>query len=292
MATSVYFNNFSAVASINQQRLLEDLVVESIKINGHDVFYLPREAWNGDDSIFGENTNAKFSKAYNIEMYLANVEGYEGDGDFFSKFGLEIRESSNFVVSRRSFEKFVPPEVAYRPREGDLIYVPVLQKMFEIKFVEEELLFFSLGNRNPYLYELRCEVFRYSNENIETGISEVDDMQTSGILSYTVQINVEGTSNNFIRNEVVYQGTSPTDYTASATVGTWDPNNKILLLNNIKGDFANGTIKGVSSNAIYTITGVDTIGDHIDYDLFDNKELQTEANDFIDFTERNPFGLP
>ena len=110
MATSVYFNNYSA-ATLNQQRLLEDLIVESVKIHGHDVFYLPRESWDADDTIFGENVNSKFERAYNIEMYLANVEGYEGDGDFFSKFGLEIRDTSNFIVTRRSFDRYVPPSV-------------------------------------------------------------------------------------------------------------------------------------------------------------------------------------
>lgn len=149
--TSHYFNNYSANET-NEMRLMEDVIVESIQIMGHDVFYLPREAWSEDDNILGENVTNRFKRAYTIEAYLANVEGYEGDGDFFSKFGLEIRDTSNFILSRRSFEKYIPSSIAIRPREGDLIYVPVMQKIFEIKFVEEELMFFSLGKRNPYIY--------------------------------------------------------------------------------------------------------------------------------------------
>ena len=113
MATSVYFNNFSG-STINEQRLLEDVVGESIKIMGHDVKYMPREAYDSADDILGESPNAKFSRAYTVEMYLANVEGYEGDGDFFSKFGLEIRDTSNFVVGRRAFEKYIPSTIAWQ----------------------------------------------------------------------------------------------------------------------------------------------------------------------------------
>lgn len=290
MATSVYFNNYSA-ATLNQQRLLEDLIVESVKIHGHDVFYLPRESWDADDTIFGENVNSKFERAYNIEMYLANVEGYEGDGDFFSKFGLEIRDTSNFIVTKRSFDRYVPSNVCIRPREGDLIFVPVLQKIFEIKFVEEELLFFSLGKRNPYIYELRCELFRYSNENINTGIDVVDHIEHT--LSYTMQLNLNGGSGNYIIGERIYQGDDLETSTASAEVKNWDPNTHKLLLLNVKGEFATGSnVIGDTSGTTYNVTISDTIGDFLDYDIYDNRQLQTEADDFIDFSENNPFGRP
>jgi hypothetical protein len=175
MGTNHYFNNFSP-GVINEQRLLEDMIVESIQIMGHDCWYIPRDAYDTVDQILGESVNAKFTRAYAIESYIANVEGYEGDGDFFSKFGLDIRDTSNFIVSYRSFNRYIPSVITVRPREGDLIYVPLMRKLFEIKYVEEELLFFSLGKRHPYIYELRCEVFRYSNENIITGVEEVDEV--------------------------------------------------------------------------------------------------------------------
>jgi hypothetical protein len=273
---------------------MEDVVVESIKIMGHDVYYLPREAWSSDDNILGENVASKFSRAYVIEAYLANVEGYEGDGDFFSKFGLEIRDTSNFVVSRRSFERYIPAELAIRPREGDLIFVPVMQKIFEIKFVEEELMFFSIGKRTPYIYELRCELFRYSNENIDTGIDEVDHVEHS--LSYTIKLDVnQGNGNNFYANEIVYQGASSntSNSVAVGEVKEWQPLTNSILLMNIKGDFsANTLLVGTVSNARYNISSVDSVGDHVEYDIYDNKQLQDEANTFIDISEVNPFGNP
>jgi len=290
MAVSHYFNNYSGTAT-NEQRLMEDVIGESIKIMGHNVFYLPREAWNDDDTIFGENVNTKFNRAYNIEMYLANVEGYEGDGDFFSKFGLEIRDTSNFVVARRAFEKYVPSAIAVRPREGDLIFIPVMQKMFEIKFVEEELMFFSLGKRNPYIYELRCELFRYSHQNIDTGVEEVDHVEHT--LSYTIEVGLSTGSGNYYMNERVYQGSNLASSSASAEVKDWDNANNKLYLMNVIGQFAaNTTLIGNDSNTRYTVANSDTLGDFLDYDIYDNRQIQTEANAFIDFSETNPFGSP
>lgn len=290
MATSVYFNNFSG-ATINEQRLMEDVVGESIKIMGHDVKYMPREVYDSADDIIGESPNAKFSRAYTVEMYLANVEGYEGDGDFFSKFGLEIRDTSNFVVGRRAFEKYIPSTIATRPREGDLIYVPTLGKIFEIKFVEEELMFFSLGKRTPYIYELRCEVFRYSNEDLSTGDKEIDDIEH--VAAYAIQLSLGTGSGQYIIDERVYQGGSITDYIARAEVKNTMIAEKKIEVYNIVGEFSPGTtLIGETSGASYVLASSDDLDDWVDNDDFDNRALQTEANTFVDFTETNPFGMP
>lgn len=291
MATSVYFQNFSA-ATINEQRLMEDVIVESIQIMGHNVKYLPREAYDSADDVMGESPQAKFGRAYTLEMYLANVEGYEGDGDFFSKFGIEIRDTSNFVLSRRTFEKYIPSTIATRPREGDLIFVPLLGKIFEIKFVEEELMFFALGKRSPYIYELRCEVFRYSQEDFETGDKEIDDIEH--LIAYTVELSLGNGSGDFQSDELVYQGSnSTTGATATAEVKEWDPITKKLEIINIKGAFNNTiAVKGVSSNANYIVTSYDDLADLISNDDSDNRIIQTEANNFIDLSEINPFGTP
>lgn len=290
MATSVYFNNFSP-SVINENMLLEDLIVESIQIMGHDIKYLPREVYDQADDVLGESVNSKFTRAYGIEMYLANVEGYEGDGDFFSKFGLEIRDTSNFVVSRRSFEKYVPSNIASRPREGDLIYVPLLAKIFEIKFVEEELLFFSLGKRQPYIYELRCEVFRFSNEDFETGNEEIDDIEHAS--AYTVSLTLGNGTGNYYQDEVVYQGANLEYATAVAESKHWIPETKVLEVINIKGNFvANSTVIGTQSNTRYNLASSDTLADLVDYDDSDNRIIQTEADTFIDLSEINPFGVP
>ena len=290
MATSVYFNNFSP-SVINENMLLEDLIVESIQIMGHDIKYLPREVYDQADDVLGESVNSKFTRAYGIEMYLANVEGYEGDGDFFSKFGLEIRDTSNFVVSRRSFEKYVPSTIASRPREGDLIFVPLLAKIFEIKFVEEELLFFSLGKRNPYIYELRCEVFRFSNEDFETGDQVIDDLEH--LAAYTVSLTLGNGTGNYHQDEVVYQGANLAYATARAESKHWIPETKVLEVINVKGDFAaNSIVIGAESNTRYNLTSSDTLADLVDADDSDNRIIQTEADTFIDLSEINPFGVP
>lgn len=290
MATSVYFNNFSP-AYTNEQRLMEDNIVESIKIMGHDCWYVPREGFNEVDSLFGENPQSKFERAFNVEMYLANVEGYEGDGDFFSKFGVEIRDTSNFIVSRKSFERYIPSNIAVRPREGDLIFVPTLQKLFEIKFIEEELMFFSLGNRQPYIYEMRCELFRYSQESINTGVEEIDHVEHT--LGYAIQIDVTNGSGNYYQEERVYQGASLSAATASADVRDWDPITKQLQLINIIGEFtANTVLRGATSNTAYTVATSDTLGDYLEYDTYDNKIIQTEADAIVTFNEHNPFGEP
>lgn len=290
MATSNYFNNFNPAAT-GENLLLEDLIVESIQIMGHDVQYLPREVYDSADDVLGESPNAKFSKAYRMEMYLANVEGYEGDGDFFSKFGLEIRDTSNFVISRRTFDRYIPKTVAIRPREGDLIYVPLLQKIFEIKFVEEELLFFSLGKRNPYIYELRCEVFRYSNEDFETGDDDIDAIEHSA--AYTVELKFVNGSGNYYLNENVYQGANLEYATAVAEVKHWIPETKSLEVVNIKGTFSNASVViGATSNTRYNLASSDLLADLVDYDDSDNRVIQDEAASFIDLSEVNPFGVP
>lgn len=284
MATSVYFNNFTP-AYLNEKRVFEDIIVESIKIMGHDVKYLPREAYDADDTLLGENVTSKFERAYTVEMYLANVEGYEGDGDFFSKFGLEIRETSNFVVSRRSFERYIPSTIAPRPKEGDLIYVPTLQQIFEIKFVENELMFKTLGNQNPYVYELRCETFRFSNENFNTGDEDVDRIEE--FASYRLKLNMGAGSGNYWQDETVTQGSS------TAKVIEWDPTTKILELINTKGAFVTGTaVVGASSGTSYTVSSKDEIADIVPDDDTDNRIIQQEADLFIDLSEINPFGVP
>lgn len=290
MATNHYFRPFPGTVKTNEQRLFEDLLVESIKIHGHNIYYMPREDWDDTDTIFGENIQSKFERAYLIEMYIANVDGYEGDGDFFSKFGLEIRENSNFIVSKRSFDKTIPSNITIRPREGDLLYVPVMTKIFEIKFVEEELMFFSKGNRIPYVYELRCETYRTSNEKFNTGVEVIDQADIES--AYTIQLSLAG-SGNYNIGETVYQGNTLSTATATAKVSDWDPTNNTINLVQVKGVFSTvGNLVGNTSLTIRSISTTETQGDYAYYDFFDNKQIQTEANSFVDLSETNIFGMP
>lgn len=289
MPRNPYFNNYSQ-KDTSEQLLLLDLLTESIQMYGHDVQYIPRESFTSIDNLFGEDPTSRFTRSYTLDMYLANVEGYEGDGDFFSKFGLEIRDSSNFVLSYRTFNKYVPTSVRTRPREGDLIYVPVLQKLFEIKFVEEELLFFAIGRNNPYLYELRCEVFRYSNEEIDTGIDDVDSVADDS--SYTVEISLGSGANNYSIGETVYQG-NVANPEFSGKLTDWNPDLKTIKVINIIGTVnAGAQIIGSTSNTRYIATIEEDMEPVVRDDNYDNRLIQTEANTIIDFSESNLFGAP
>lgn len=258
---------------------------------GHDIYYMPRENWDDTDVIFGENIYSKFERAYQMEMYIANVEGFEGDSEFFSKFGLEIRDTSNFVIARRTFQKYMPSNITIRPREGDLLFVPTFQKIFEIKFVEEELLFFPIGKRLPYLYELRAEAFRYGNEQINTGVEKIDEIEDQSV--YTVELTTASGSGNYFKDEIVYQGNTLETATARAKVINWEPSNNKIIVVNIKGNFvSSANLIGTSSGTIRLISERDVLKDNTYYDLYDNKDIALESNNFIDLSESNPFGTP
>lgn len=183
MATNFYFNNFQ---SSQEQLLIENLVIESIKIYGHDVFYLPRKRENFD-KLYTEDAISSFNVSYMVEMYIKNVDGFSGEGDFLSKFNLQIRDSITFCLARRVFNDEIGNiEALVRPQEGDLIFFPLNNKIFEIKFVEHEAIFYQLGSLQ--MYELRCELFEYSNEVFNTGIPDLDNLYTNGYsLDLTVQ---------------------------------------------------------------------------------------------------------
>lgn len=181
MATSVFFNNFQ---SSQEQLLIENLIIESIQIYGHDLYYIPRTRI-AMDSLYQEDTSSEFNAAYYVDMYIKSVDGFDGDGDFISKFGLEIRDRVTFCVARRTFSNEVGTTAELnRPREGDLIYFPLNKKVFEIKFVEHEAIFYQLGALQ--LFELSCELFEYSSERFNTGIAEIDNLYTGAIVDTPV----------------------------------------------------------------------------------------------------------
>jgi hypothetical protein len=170
MATNFYFRNADAT---NEQVLIEDLIVEAIKIYGFDMIYIEREVVN-QDKVITDDKYSRFRNTYGIEAYIKNVEGFEGDGDFLSKFGLEIRDRVTLTISRRSFKSEVTdvkPDLV-RPREGDLIYFPLNRKFFEIKFVEHEAVFYQMGSLQTY--DMNCELFEYSGEDFQTGNPVID----------------------------------------------------------------------------------------------------------------------
>jgi hypothetical protein len=173
MATSVYFRNYD---NIYEQNLIDDLVIESIQIYGIDLIYITNKLEEGTtDAILNENDLRLFNTTYDFEAYVKNVDGFEGEGDFLSKFGLQIRDQVTFTVANRTFERYVTKEdsAIVRPKEGDLIYFPLNEKMFEIKFVEHESVFYQTGALQ--VYDMRCELFEYSGERFETGRDNIDE---------------------------------------------------------------------------------------------------------------------
>ena len=181
MPTNFYFNNFPAEQITSEQLLVEDLVIEAMQIHGMDVFYLPRTSRDSVDMLYGEDTLKQYVTAYPIEMYLENVTGMDGEGDFISKFGLEIRDELSLLVSRRRFKYATGASNLIRPREGDLVYIPLIQNFFEITFVEHEndqAMFYTLGRGrggNVYVYALKMKQFVFSEEVINTGNDEIDE---------------------------------------------------------------------------------------------------------------------
>lgn len=170
MATNVFFRNYDF---FNEQQLIDDLVIESIQIHGVDTYYVTKDS-SPIDELQNEAPLATFDAAYPIDMYVKSVDGFQGQGDFLSKFGLEIRDQVTFTVAMRTFERFVTRNKPtwVRPREGDLVYLPMNQKFFKVTFVEHESVFYQTGALQ--VFDLKCELYEYSNERFETGVALVD----------------------------------------------------------------------------------------------------------------------
>ncbi len=296
MATNNYFNNYPSSQITSEQLLVEDLVIEAMQIYGMDCWYLPRTTRDQVDYLFGEDTLKQYITAYPIEMYLENVTGMDGEQDFISKFGLEIRDEMQFLVSRRRFKATIPLE---RPLEGDLVYVPLVKNFFEITFVEHEndqAMFYTLGRGrggNVYVYALKLKQFVFSNEIVKVGVSEIDD-QIRNYYSRTRIALDAGGSGKFVNDEVVYQGANLASATAQALVYDFSPNTSIEIYRTI-GTFASGSsVKGNTSNANWNIASTSDLipMDNAFEDIRDNNRIETEADSIIDFTETNPFGEP
>lgn len=274
----------------NEQELLESLTTEAIKIYGHDMVYLPREKVT-EDTILGEQVS-EFTDANRIEMYMENSEGFEGDSEM-SRFGLDVKDSATFVVSRKRFLEVMGhnPEIRKigRPREGDIIYFDYPYGMFEIKYVKHDNPFYQAGDR--YCFKLSCEAFKSSNEKIDTGESELDaamDVHSS----YLKTVVVAAGSGNYIEGEEVYVGTVG-NKRAYGRVVSWTSATNTLLVNMQEGDFIVGeTLVGASGATSRTVSSVgESTTRAAHQDEQDNEQIQLEQtqDDIFDFTDRDPF---
>lgn len=309
MARNVYFSE--QVRS--EQNLYEDIIIESLKIYGQDVYYLPRDIVN-ENKIFGDDIPSKFNSSHIIEMYIENVEGFDGEGDLFTRFGVEIRDEATFVVSRKRWITSVKKydneidSTQMRPYEGDLIYLPISNKLFQINHVEHEQPFYQLNNLP--VFKLRCTLFEYSDEDLDTGIDEIDSIETDYAYTYVLTLGDEGVIKYIRKGEIVTQMLdSANDITISGEVSQYtdsdDTDGGKLHLVHVGA--TDGLYHTFNSNRIITIaqsTGdarrladsnfpITAINEENKLSSNEqNDDFETFAGDFLDFSESNPFGDP
>ena len=272
MATSVYFDK----GTNSEQKLYEDLIIEQLKIFGHDVYYLPRTLIK-EDTLFGEDVLSKFDDAYGIEMFMEQVEGYGGEKELVSKFGLEIRDEATFVVSRRRWISLIGADsnliVSTRPNEGDLIYFPRIQKLFEINFVDHDDPFYQVDNLP--VFKLYCSTFEYSSEQLDTGITAIDaieDESSLDVLFY--QITLEQAA----------------DYNENMALEDGDLLLEETDADNILSETDTAGASLITEYGDYIISEsyvIDTIDENAT-----NIFIETQADSILNFTEGNPFGEP
>lgn len=291
MSINPYFNkNYS---SEKEQKLYDDLMTESIQIHGIDVVYLPREIQKVN-SVFKDVDVSRFTETHEIEMFVDTVNSFEGEGDFLSKFGVQIRDSLEMTVMVKRFESLN----IGKPKEGDLIFFPFTKQLFEIMFVEHEQIFYTLGEK--FVFKLKMELFEYSNQVIETGVSDIDNIQFEE--AYSIQLPVASSTGDFTVGQKVFQGDSYDSAIARGTVSKWvketSDNLGSLELVTIRGKFLETEdVKSVPDSDGNFISCQLDLPDNYDEieledvnsEVDDNIDFETEADKVIDFSENNPF---
>jgi len=300
--TNVYFSQ----GTRNEQSLIEDLIIESLRIYGNEVMYIPRTLVS-KDNILGEDRLSQFKSAFPIEMYFENVDSFGGQGAFIQKFGLMVEQSATLVVARRRWEQFVGrygvTTIPTRPNEGDLIYFPLSKGLFEIKFVQHQDPFYQLGKL--YVYKLQVELFQYASEFIDTGVPAVDAFESlksfttnasRSVYGEVVKVNITNSGSGYTSvPTVTFASSSGTGAAGTAVRGTGANANKIIRV-----DITNPGTGYTQPPAVSFVGGggqdaaaVSLIETNIDKaaDSFaDNNTFKEESVGIINFDESNPFG--
>ena len=279
MPTNVYFDT----GTKPEQALYEDLMIEQLQIYGQDVYYIPRKL-AGTDAIWQEDISSSFESSYLIEMYMENVDGYEGEKELMSKFGLDIQDDATFVVARRRWEQFISVDnniiVSSRPNEGDLVYFPKGNKLFEITFVDQDDPFYQVHNLPTY--KLKCKTFEYASEVIDTGIAEIDAVETDNSLDQMQhQLTLEQTA---IFNEEVRLENNEGLIVLEASLGGHKliTEDETLSGSLIQENIVEGAAASYIILETYNIATIDENSQNDDFELADDT--------ILDFTESNPFG--
>lgn len=293
MATNPYISQ-----SLRQeQSLYEDLVIESIKFYGQDVYYLPREVVEREE-IFLDSIQSQFSDAYKVEVFIENTEGFEGEGDIFTKFGIELRDQATFVIARRRWRELIGDRLAnqeFRPREGDVIYLPLSESLFQVMKVETETPFYQLSQLP--LFRIQCELFEYSDEDFDTGIDEIDVVEREAAFQYHIQMaEPDSDQGGFYKTgEYVYQVFD--DFELEGEVTAWNSETRILSVAHTGADDGNYHV-WTTDRIIESETGAKYMPLAVSEDvneiqpLSQNQTFDDFENDFLDFSELNPFGDP
>ena len=285
MPTSPYFPTYYQGHS-GEQTLAHDLADEQIKLFGTDIYYLPRTILK--DNTLYDIIYSKYQSQFQVEMLLQNVEGFGSPSEFISKFGIRITDEVKFIVSSRRWDQveaqYNPTlTVPGRPNDGDLLYFPLTKDIYEIKFVERETPFYQFGKIQFLI--LTAEIYEVGNDDISTGIADIDKIETLFSSAIALTFGVGGTG-DFDIGETVTGSTTGVE----AEVKSWDPTTRILQVINRTGTFATGeAVTGDVSGAVWVVGTFDTLNNtNSEYDQ--NREIEDSADNIVDWTERNPFG--
>ena len=287
MPTSPYFPTYHA-GHPGEQDLVQDLVDEQIKLFGSDIYYLPKTVLA--DSTLDEVRYKKYQDQFQIEMLLVNVMGFGDNAEFISKFGLRITDEIIFRVSTKRWTEEVAEHsmsakltVPERPNEGDLLYYPLTQNLYEIKYVGKEEPFFQFGQIQ--FYAITAELYEVGSDDLATGVAEIDAVETLFDTAIALTMGVGGTG-DFSAGETVTGGTTST----TAEVKSWDSSTRILQVQNRTGTFAaNESLTGNNSGAVWVVSTFDTLQNtNSEYDQ--NRQIEDTADNIVDWSEGNPFG--
>tara|TARA_R110000803_G_scaffold19377_7_gene50818 strand:+ start:1177 stop:2052 length:876 start_codon:yes stop_codon:yes gene_type:complete len=275
-----------------EQNLYEDILIESIKFYGQDIYYLPRELVEREE-IFLDSIQSKFSDAYKVEVYIENTDAFDGEGDLFTKFGIELRDQATFVIARRRWQELIGDRLTekhFRPREGDVIFLPLTQSLFEVKKVETESPFYQLSQLPQF--RMQCELFEFSDEDFDTGIEIIDQVEEEHAFQYELTMEVTGDDQHYSPGEDVYQ--DYTTYRIEGEVTYFNAETRLLKIAHTGSTGGKlrtwGTDRPVMGNwgALTPVSVTDGINEL--QPLSQNKVFDNFATDFVDFSENNPFG--
>lgn len=275
-----------------EQNLYEDILIEAIQFYGQDVYYLPREIVDREE-IFLDSIQSQFSDAYKVEVYIENTDAFDGEGDLFTKFGIELRDQATFVIARRRWRELVGDRLAdnqFRPREGDVIYLPLSESLFEVKKVETESPFYQLSQLPQF--RMQCELFEFSDEDFDTGIESIDQVEEESAFQYELIMEDVGDDQSYSVGEVVSQ--TYDTYILEGEVTYFNSETRLLKIAHTGANDGQyhiwTTTKPVMGNwGALTPTSVSG-GENEIQPLSQNQVFDDFANDFVDFTENNPFG--